>query len=124
MRTVRMLLQSAQETRLVHKVLFRCLLALTLTLGMLGCQSTPATHEGKQAMDEGKVVELGIEKLTMTDTAGKNQHDHEVASDVVVTCEGKPCGLSDVKAGDMVTVTTETKDGTALATKIEAKKAS
>ena len=123
MRTVRRLLHSAQETRLVRKVLFGCLLALALSLGMLGCQSTQATHEGKQATDEGKVVELGIEKMTMTDTEGKNQHDHEVAADVVITCEGKPCGLSDVQAGDMVTVTTDTEDGKTIATKIEAKKA-
>jgi hypothetical protein len=46
-----------------------------------------------------------------------------VATDAAITCEGKACGLSDVKAGDMVTVTTDTKDGKTLATKIEAKKA-
>jgi hypothetical protein len=94
--------------------------ALALTMGVWGCQRP---DEGKQATDKGKVVELGIEKLTMTDMEGKNQHDHKVNSDVVITCEGKPCGLSDVKAGDMVTVTTEDTDGKSLATKIEAKKA-
>jgi hypothetical protein len=74
-------------------------------------------------MHQGKVVEVGAGKLTMTDTAGKNQHTHEVATNAAVTCEGKMCGLSDVKVGDMVTVTTDMKDGKTMATKIEAKKA-
>ena len=46
-----------------------------------------------------------------------------VATNAAITCGGKTCGLSDVKAGDMVTVTTDTKDGKTMATKIEASKA-
>ena len=105
-----------KEMIMLHKVRLAFLVAFTLTIGALGCQSAPATHQGK-------VVEVGAGKLTMTDTAGTNQHTHEVASTVVITCDGKPCGLDDVKVGDMVTVTTDTKDGKPLATKIEAKKA-
>jgi hypothetical protein len=101
---------------MLHRVRLVVLVALALTMGALGCQSAPATHQGK-------VVEVGVGKLTMTDTAGTNQHTHEVASTVVITCEGQPCGLTDVKVGDMVTVTTDTKEGKTLATKIEAKKA-
>jgi len=74
-------------------------------------------------MHQGKVVKAGDGKLTMTDTAGKNEHTHEVAPTAAVTCEGKTCGLVDVKAGDMVTVTTATQEGKTVATKIEAKKA-
>ncbi len=74
-------------------------------------------------MHQGKVVGVGAGKLTMTDMAGKNQHSHEVATDAAITCEGKACGLTDVKVGDMVTVTIDTKDGKTMATKIEAKKA-
>ena len=102
---------------MLHRVLSVCLLALALTLGALGCQSAPATHQGK-------VAGVGVGTLTMTDTAGTNQHTLEVASTAVISCEGTPCGLNDVKVGDMVTVTTDTKDGKPLATKIEAKKAS
>ena len=72
---------------------------------------------------QGKVVEVNPGKLTMTDMAGKNQHTHEVASDAIITCEGKTCGLTDVKPGDMVTVTIDTKGDKTVATKIEAKKA-
>jgi hypothetical protein len=74
-------------------------------------------------MHEGKVVEVGTGTLTMIDTAGANQHTHDVASNAVITCEGKPCGLNDLKAGNPVTVTTATQDGKTLATKIEARKA-
>jgi hypothetical protein len=72
---------------------------------------------------QGKVVGVEAGKLTMTDTAGKNQHSHKVDTNAAITCEGKTCGLTDVKPGDMVTVTTDTKDGEMIATKIEAKKA-
>ena len=74
-------------------------------------------------MHQGKVVEVGAGKLTMTDMADKNQHTHEVATNAAITCGDKTCGLTDVKVGDMVTVTTDTKDGKTVATKIEAKKA-
>jgi len=92
------------------------LVARTLTVGALGCQSKSTTHQGK-------VVGVGAGTLTMTDTAGGNQHTHEVAFNVVMTCDGNPCGLNDLKTGDMVTVTTDTKDGKTVATKIEVRKA-
>lgn len=102
---------------MLQRMLSVFFVTLALTIGALGCQSAPAMHQGK-------VVEVGSSKLTMTDMADKNQHTHEVATNATITCEGKACGLSDVKVGDMVTVTTDTKDGKTVATKIEAKKAS
>jgi hypothetical protein len=45
-----------------------------------------------------------------------------VASNAVITCDGMPCGLNDLQAGDLVTVTTEKKEGKTFATKIEASK--
>jgi len=101
---------------MLSRVLSLFFVAFTLTMGAVGCQSAPAMHQGK-------VVEVGVGKLTMTDMADKNQHTHEVATDTAITCEGKACGLTDVKVGDMVTVTTDTKNGKTVATKIEAKKA-
>ena len=100
---------------MIQRVLSICFVALTLAVWT----SAPAVAD----MHQGKVVEVSAGKLTMTDMAGKNQHSHEVAPDAAITCEGKTCGLSDVKVGDMVTVTTDTKDGKTVATKIEAKKA-
>ncbi len=101
---------------MLHRVLSVFLVALALAVWA----NAPAWAAD---MHQGKVVEVGAGKLTMTDMAGKNQHSHEVATDAAITCEGKKCGLSDVKAGDMVTVTTDTKDGKTMATKIEARKA-
>lgn len=101
---------------MLHRVLSVFLVAFALTMGALGCRSTPATHQGK-------VVGVGAGTLTMTDTAGANQHTHEVASNAVITCDGKPCGLNDMKAGDMVTVTIATMNGKTVATKIDGMKA-
>jgi hypothetical protein len=111
-----MAIETVKEAIMLHRVLSVFLMALALTMGAWGCQGRPATHEGK-------VVGVGAGTLTMTDTAGANQHTHEVASNAIITCDGKPCGLNNMKAGDMVTVTTDTKDGKTLATKIDARKA-
>ena len=101
---------------MLQRVLSVCFVILALAMGA----SVPTWAAD---MHQGKVVKVGAGKLTMTDMAGKNQHSHEVATDAAITCEGKTCGLSDVKVGDMVTVTTDTKDGKTMATKIEASKA-
>jgi hypothetical protein len=101
---------------MLHRVLSVLFVALALTVWAGAPVSAADMHQGK-------VVEVGAGKLTMTDVAGKNQHSHEVATDAAITCEGKACGLTAVKAGDMVTVATDTKDGKTVATKIEAKKA-
>lgn len=91
-----------------------------VTLALAMSMSTPMWAAD---MHQGKVVEVGVGKLTMADMANKNQHTHEVATNAAITCGGKTCGLSDVKAGDMVTVTIDTKDGKSMATKVEASKA-
>jgi hypothetical protein len=107
---------TVKEAPMAHRMLSVFLVTLALTMGALGCQSGPAMHKGK-------VVGVGAGTLTMTDTAGANQHTHEVASNAVITCGGNPCRLNDMKAGDMVTVTTENLNGKTLATKTDARKA-
>lgn len=72
---------------------------------------------------QGKVVSAGDGKLTMTNMAGQNQHTHEVPAEATITCDGKTCGLSDLKAGDVVTVTLDQKGDKTVITTIEAKKA-
>ncbi len=42
----------------------------------------------------------------------------------LLSYKGKTCGLTEVKVSDFVIMTTDTKDGKTVATKIEAKKAS
>jgi hypothetical protein len=72
---------------------------------------------------QGKVVETSAGKLVMTDMDGKNQHAMEVPADATVTRDGKESELTDLKAGDMITVTTDTKDGKSMVTQVEAKAA-
>ncbi len=71
----------------------------------------------------GKVVEAGNGKLTMTDTAGQNQHTHDVPADAKILCSGKPCGLTDLKAGDTIKVTLGKKDDQTVVTMIRDGKA-
>jgi co-chaperonin GroES (HSP10) len=76
-----------------------------------------------QAADshQGKVVETSAGKLVMTDKDGKKEHPMEVSAKATVTRDGKESKLTDLKAGDTITVTTHTKDGKAMVTKVEAK---
>jgi hypothetical protein len=69
---------------------------------------------------QGKVVETGAGKLVMTDMDGKKQHPMEVPTSATVTRGGKESKLTDLKAGDTITVTTDTKDGKSMVTKVEA----
>jgi len=104
-----------KKGEMVHRMPALFVVALALSVGAWGCRNTANMHQGK-------VVEVGAGTLSMIDPAGANQHTHNVASDAVITCDGKPCGLNDLKPGDLVTVTTETEEGKTFATKIEASK--
>lgn len=67
---------------------------------------------------DGKVVSVSADKLTMTNTEGK-EHSHTLAANVKVTCDGKTCTAADLKAGMKIRVTTDTADRHAAA-RIEA----
>jgi len=87
------------------------------------------THQGKNTAasagetQQGKVIVAGAGKLTMEDMKGNMQYTHEVASNAEVMCEGKKCGLSDVKMGDLVKVTLDKQGDKTVVTRIEVKKA-
>jgi ABC-type molybdate transport system substrate-binding protein len=102
-----------EETKM-YSNLFRVAVLSAVLMLSGGC--TRSASDAQQ----GKVVEAGNGKLTMTDMAGGNQHSHDVAADVPITCGGSPCGLADLKAGATVTVTTGTKEDKPQVTKIEA----
>jgi ribosomal 50S subunit-recycling heat shock protein len=55
----------------------------------------------------------------MTSMTGDNQHTHDVAADAKVTCEGQPCQLDSLQAGDVITVTLDQKDGKSVVTEIK-----
>jgi len=68
---------------------------------------------------QGKVVQAGSGQLTMTSMTGDNQHTHDVAADAKITCEGEPCKLESLGAGDVITVTVDQKDGKSVVTEIQ-----
>lgn len=74
----------------------------------------------------GTVVSVSTDKLVTQGLSGKKkEHTYALAPAVNVICETKPCKLTDIKAGERVTVTVEKQqDGRTLATKIEARKMS
>jgi hypothetical protein len=98
--------------RLLPVVVLSAILALNS-----GCARSAADSH------QGKVVEAGNGKLTMTDAAGGNRHTHDIPAEVTITCAGRPCGLVELKPGTTVTVITEAKNGTIQVTKIEAQEA-
>jgi hypothetical protein len=69
------------------------------------------------------VVAVGTDTLTMTERVGKHPHTYAVASDAVITYDGQTCALTDVRVGDRVTVTTDTQEGTTVATTIKVRQA-
>ncbi|HSX82947.1 MAG TPA: hypothetical protein VLQ80_30860 [Candidatus Saccharimonadia bacterium] len=112
-----------------HSVFLVCCVVLTLTVwtsalawaadARLSGDARALLRAGRQ----GTVVAVGPGTLTMTERAGKNPHTYAVASDAVITYEGQVCMLTDVRVGDMVTVTTDTQAGTTVATTIKARQA-
>ncbi|MCS6925961.1 MAG: hypothetical protein NZ578_08685 [Candidatus Binatia bacterium] len=87
--------------------------------GLLALALFVRTPAWAASSHQGKVVAAGNGKLTMTDLAGGNQHTHDVAADVKVICEGQPCSLSSLQAGDVITVTHDEKEGKMVVTEIQ-----
>ena len=88
-------------------------------LGLIWFLST-ATSAAE--IHQGKVLAAGAGKLTIVDTVSHMQLTQDVAADAAILCENKQCGLSEVKAGDMVMVTVDKDRNKTVVTKIEAKK--
>jgi hypothetical protein len=53
---------------------------------------------------DGTVVSVSGDKLTMTNKEGK-EHSHALAANAKVTCDGKTCVATDLKAGMRIRVT-------------------
>jgi hypothetical protein len=72
-------------------------------IGQPGQATANNAHDGKFVIAEGN------NKFVMTDRAG-TRHEHTLANDARVMCDGKECKLSDLKEGTMIRVTTERND--------------
>ncbi len=68
---------------------------------------------------EGKVVSISGNKLVMTNEQGGEEHSHMLAANARLTCDGKACKASDLKAGMSIRVTTQKNDKN-VAIRIEA----
>ena len=109
-----------------HSMFLVCCVALTLTVWT----SVPAwaadTSPGGPAPAllgvgrHGTVVAVGTGTLTLTERVGKPHNTYTVAADAVISYDGQICALTDVRVGDMVTVTTDTQEGKTVATTIKA----
>jgi hypothetical protein len=75
-------------------------------------------------MHQGKVVKAGSGKLTMTDQTDHKRHTMKIPADATISRDGATAKLTDLKPGDMVTVTTEKKQKKDMVTKVEATPAS
>ncbi|HQX48673.1 MAG TPA: hypothetical protein PLY87_09125 [Planctomycetaceae bacterium] len=67
---------------------------------------------------DGTVVSCTSSKLMMKDANGK-EHTHSITADTKITCDGKDCKASDLKANEKIRVTTK-KTNKGVATEIEA----
>jgi hypothetical protein len=86
-------------------MLYRTLALLAaVTFVLLVCQPGFAVDKADKT-HKGKVILAGNGKLTMTDKDGGNQHVRDVAPDAVITCDGKPCKLEDLKPCTFIKVT-------------------
>lgn len=109
-----------------HSVFLVCCVAFTLTVWTspparaadtrLGRPAPALLHVGRH----GTVVTVGTGTLTLTERGGKHRYTYAVAADAVITYDGQICALTDVRVGDLVTVTTDTQEGKIVATRIKA----
>ena len=91
-------------------------LALVLAVTALVCfVAAPALAAQKDETAEGTFVKVEGKTLTIKDKDNK-EHSCELAADAKVSCDGKECKVSDLKAGYKVKVTIADKK----ATKVEA----
>src|SRR4051794_12847315 len=92
---------------MLYRVLPMACVALALALLVAGGNVDAGAKDksDKGSTHEGKVVSAKEGKLTM-ETKGK-EHTHDVAPTAKITCDGKACKLSDLKAGVFVRVTTD-----------------
>ncbi len=80
-------------------------LALVLAVLALSCFfAAPALAEEKADTHEGTFVKADGNKFTMKGTDDK-EHSHDLAADAKVTCDGKDCKITDLKAGTKLKVT-------------------
>jgi len=69
-------------------------------------------------MYRGMIVSIAGDKLVASDRDGRAR-SNTLAPDAVVTCDGKTCGIGDLREGMKIRVTTK-EDARSVAIRIEA----
>lgn len=101
-------------------MLRRCFVLATVLAVVAWVAPVRAEDEAPAGSHQGKVVKVEGTKLTMSDKAGKT-HTHTIPATAIVTVDGKAAKLSDLKAGQAVTVTAEKKGDKNVITKVDGK---
>ena len=108
--------------RVLPLVLVAVALALFVAAPVMGAdnpaKAPAAGQDNAHQTHEGTVVSVTGDKLIMKGRKG-NEHTHTLAADAKVTCDGKACKLSDLKAGQKIRVTTMANDKN-MATRVDA----
>jgi hypothetical protein len=103
---------------MMFRVLFLFLVALALAC-FLGQPAVADDKAEKGDTHEGTIVSVTATKLVMKRTGEETEHEHTLADNAKVSCDGKECKLEDLKPGQKIRVTTKKGDDK-VATKIEA----
>lgn len=79
---------------MLYRIPFLTLVILTL-VALVGASSLSADDK----MHEATVVKAGDGKITLTFHGDAKKHVHEVAKDAVITLDGKPAKLEELREG-------------------------
>ena len=90
-------------------MLLRAISVATFTLAMCVFAAAANAKDVADGIHTGVVVSTTAEKLVMSDEDGKNEHSHTITADTKVTLDSKDAAITDLKAGQKVSVTV--KDG-------------
>jgi hypothetical protein len=100
-----------RKEQLMSKRLLPLLVVAVALALLVGAPLLAADKEKKANQHEGTVVSVTEEKLIMKAKGDDaKEHEHTLAADAKVTCDGKECKLADLKAGQKVRVTTKKGD--------------
>jgi hypothetical protein len=99
---------------MLYRIIMGTMLIVALCLNSNGI----AANDVMKSTHEGKLVSITDDALVMTNKEGR-EHSHNFMSDVKLSLDGKPCKISDLKAGFRIRVTTEGASKI-LVTRIEA----
>lgn len=99
-------------------MLLRAISVATFSLAMCAfAAAVNAKEDFPDGTHTGLVVSTTAEELVMTDDEGKNEHTHKITADTKVTLDSKDAAITDLKAGQKISVTIKDAKVTEVAAK-------